>query len=188
MFVVGLPSSSVPDHCLGFSQPICSAKQSLAGMCPRESWCWLFIKCRKVQTVVEVKPRTREAGRACWPHPGGDWNILELSQTGSQWAVLGPLYSRLVWQLFLNWKLTVTSVRPHWDSWLDSNFQLLQQTDHCRRTEHRYTLYLFTTGTLNTFKRGERGDIVLILYTPETRHHKVLLVEISPRTAQQVQW
>ena len=55
------------------------------------------------------------------------------------------------------------------------------------RTEHRYTLYLFTTGTLNTFKKGELGDIVLILYTPETRHHKVLLVEISPRTAQQVQ-
>ena len=56
-------------------------------------------------------------------HPGGDWNILGLSQISGRcwsycyfWLALTGLL--LVWQLFLNWKLTVTLKL------------LLLQTDH----------------------------------------------------------
>ena len=112
MFVVALPPSPPPSLAVfqplfGFCSTNLTCKTKMGRNLPRESWgCLLFTKWRKKSQNYGKSWSEEQSRRPAGPHPGGDWNILELSQTsGRCW---GALYPWLVRQLFLNWKLTVT--------------------------------------------------------------------------------
>ena len=115
MFVVALTLSlSAPQSSQPLSGWFCSTNQSA-----KQRWAEMgrgkavaAAAClwneEKNPKIVE-KLKREQPGRPSWPHPGGDWNVLELSQTSGRCSELcAPLACWLVRQLFLNWKLTVT--------------------------------------------------------------------------------
>ena len=138
MFVVALPPTPSPpsqcsNHCLGFAQPIWPAKQRWAGICRGKAgavYC-LQNEGKNPKITVKVEARSSPGGRQ---DPPRGW-LEHFRAQSDQWAVLGCwVLHWLVWQLFLNWKLTVTA------DWPDNNWELLQRTDHCR-LQNRTQLY-----------------------------------------------